>query len=106
MMDDPRASRILDIVAAETFVERAKLVPDATIDDLGIASLDIVQTIFALESEFDIEIPVAQQGGGAEFATVAELVAHVLAALDDAARTKVAKPRAEPDALNLEHDRG
>jgi acyl carrier protein len=105
MMDDPRALRILDIVAAETFVERAKLVPDATIDDLGIASLDIVQTIFALETEFDIEIPVAQQGGGAEFTTVAELVSHVLAALDDAARSKVAKPRAEPDTLSLEHDR-
>jgi acyl carrier protein len=105
MMNDPRALRILDILAAETFVERAKLVPDATIDDLGIASLDIVQAIFALETEFDIELPVAQQGGGAEFATVAELVNHVLAALDGAAGSKVTKLHAEPDALSLEHDR-
>jgi acyl carrier protein len=105
MMDDSRALRILDIVAAETFVERAKLVPDATIDDLGIASLDIVQAIFALETEFDIEIPVAQQGGGVEFATVAELVSHVLAALDDAARNKITKLPAQPDPLSLGHDR-
>jgi acyl carrier protein len=82
MINDPRASRILDILAAETFVEREKLVPEATIDDLGIASLDIVQAIFALETKFEIEIPIARQGGGAEFATVGELVAHVLAALD------------------------
>jgi acyl carrier protein len=82
MMNDPRASRILDIVAAETFVDREKLVPGATIDDLGIASLDIVQAIFALETGLGIDIPVAGEGGGAEFATVGELVSHVLAALD------------------------
>jgi acyl carrier protein len=84
-MGDKRAARILDIVAAETFVDREKLVPDATIDDLGIASLDIVQAIFALETELGIEIPVAGQGGGAEFATVGQLVSHVLDALDAAA---------------------
>jgi acyl carrier protein len=82
--NDPRSSRILDIVAAETFVDRNKLVPEATIDDLGIASLDIVQAIFALETELGIEIPVAGQGAGAEFVTVGELVEHVLAALDQA----------------------
>jgi acyl carrier protein len=60
-MGDKRAARILDIVAAETFVDREKLVPDATIDDLGIASLDIVQAIFALENELGIELPVARK---------------------------------------------
>jgi len=59
-------------------------VPEATIEDLGIASLDIVQAIFALETQLGIEIPVARQGGGAEFSTVGELVEHVLAALDAA----------------------
>lgn len=88
-MVDPRAGRILDIVAKETFVDRAKLVPDATIDDLGIASIDIVQTIFAIETEYNIELPLARNGGGPEFSTVGELVAHVLATLDLAK----AKPR-------------
>jgi acyl carrier protein len=93
MTDDPRAARILDIVAAETFIDRAKLLPDATINDLGMASLDIVQAIFALESEFDIEIPVAREGGGAEFNTVGELVAHVLATID---RTEAERGRGDP----------
>ncbi|MBV9522894.1 MAG: acyl carrier protein [Alphaproteobacteria bacterium] len=90
-MDDPRAARILDIVAKETLVDRSKLVPEATIDSLGIASLDIIQTIFALETEFDIEIPVAGERAGAEFSTVKELVDHVIAELDRVAKARLEK---------------
>jgi acyl carrier protein len=92
---DPRASHILDIVAKETFVDRAKLLPEARIDELGIASIDIVQTIFAIESEFDIELPVAGAGAGAEFETVQALVDHVLATLDQAAAISSAGTEAE-----------
>ncbi len=84
-MDDLRASRILDIVAKETFVDRDKLVSDATMEELGIASLYLVQTMFALEEEYDIEIPVAGKGGGLEFVTVKSLVDHVILVLDQAA---------------------
>lgn len=83
-MNDPRVGRILDIVAKETLVDRAKLVPDATIEQLGIASLDIVQAMFAIEEQFDVEIPVAGQGGGLEFVTVGALVDHVVGVLDQA----------------------
>lgn len=84
-MDDPRACRILEIMAKETLIDRDKLVPEATIEGLGIASLDVVQTMFAIEEEFDIHIPVAGQGGGLEFATVKSLVDHVIAVLDEIA---------------------
>ncbi|WP_162530521.1 acyl carrier protein [Rhodovastum atsumiense] len=79
---DPRVDEILAIIARETGVEQAALRSDATIQDLGIASLDMAQTLFALESHFDVEIPVVADRAGAEFATVAELVTHVLATLD------------------------
>src|SRR3954469_8202271 len=94
MINDTSASRILDILAAETFVDREKLAPDVTIEDLGVASLDIVQAIFALESELGIEIPVAREGGGIEFPTVGELVRHVLATLDAALPGRAATARA------------
>ena len=77
-MADPREAEILDIVAKETGVERARLVPDAAISDLDIPSLDLVQAIFALETRYNIEIPVASERSGAEFATVGDLVGHVL----------------------------
>ena len=83
-MADPREGEILDIVAKETGVDRARLVPDALLSDLEIPSLDLVQTIFAIESHFDIEVPVVQDRTGAEFTTVGELVGHVLHTIDKA----------------------
>ena len=83
-MTDPRRDEILDIVAKETGIERGRLVPEASIEELGIPSLDMVQTIFELESRFDIEIPVVSERAGGEFATVGDLVDHVLLTLDRA----------------------
>ena len=71
-------AEILDIVAKETGVERSRLMPDAAIADLDIPSLDLVQAIFALETRYGIEIPVVSERAGAEFATVGDLVNHVL----------------------------
>jgi acyl carrier protein len=94
-MNKPTVDRILDILAKETFVDRAKLVPEATIEELGIASLDVVQAIFALETEFDIEIPVAgDSAGGAEFSTVQDLVSHVLGVIEQSGPAEEARKRA------------
>jgi acyl carrier protein len=79
---DPRVDEILAIVARETEIDRDRLRPEATIEELGIPSLDMVQAMFALETHFNIEIPVVAQESGTEFRTVGELVAHVLATID------------------------
>lgn len=81
---DPRTSDILDIVAKETQLDRGLLTLDATIEGLGIASLDMVQTIFEIEARYDVEIPVVSDRSGAEFTTIGDLIAHVLVALDNA----------------------
>ncbi len=82
LMQDPRTSEILDIVAKETGVPRALLLPEASIEELGIASLDMVQTIFEIESHYDVELPVVADRVGAEFTTVGNLLSHVLRTLD------------------------
>jgi acyl carrier protein len=82
---DPRVNQILDIVARETAIDRAALRPQATIEELGIPSLDLTLAVFQLESFFDVEIPVIASRPGNEFETVGELVGHVIAALDKAA---------------------
>lgn len=92
-MVDQRAARILDIFAAETFVDRDKLLPEATIDELGIASLDVVQAVFALETAFNIDIPVTGKGAGLEFSNIKSLVDHVLEIMD---RGAAAQPAATP----------
>ena len=71
--EDPRVSRILDIVARETATDRAALLPDANIDELGISSLDLTLAVFKLETVFDIEIPVIAERAGAEFGTVGRI---------------------------------
>ncbi len=81
-MTDPRSDEILDIVAKETGVDRSRLTPDAIISDLEIPSLDLVQTIFAIEERYKVDIPVVSERTGAEFQTVGDLVQHVLATLD------------------------
>jgi acyl carrier protein len=45
---------ILDIIAEEALVDRDKLTPDATLEQLGIASLDVISIVFALEDRFGI----------------------------------------------------
>ena len=82
---DPRAAEILDIIVKETSVPRAALVPGATLEALGIPSLDVMLVLFAIETHFDIEIPVVAESAGAEFVTLDGLVSHVLATLDQRA---------------------
>jgi acyl carrier protein len=78
---DPHVEEILAIIAKETGVERALLRPEATLEELGIPSLDLTQAVFEIESHFDIEIPVVADREGAEFTTIGALVGHVLATL-------------------------
>jgi acyl carrier protein len=88
---DPRVATILDTLAKETGIDRAALRPEATMESIAIASLDLITAVFELESAFDIEIPVNTDDAGAEFGTVGGLVTHVLAAIDKHAPNAAAR---------------
>lgn len=79
---DPRVGVILDIVARETKVERARLQLDARTDDLGIGSLDLTLVVFEIESHFGVELPLAPEPPADSSMTVGTLVEHVLQTLD------------------------
>jgi acyl carrier protein len=81
-MDDQRIDEILDILATETRIPRDRLQMGVPLDTLGIASLDLVQAIYALETHYGIELPVAEGTAGSEFVTVGDLVNHVLKTVD------------------------
>jgi acyl carrier protein len=81
---DPRIARILTIFAKETQTDRAALRPEATLADLGVESIDLTMAVFEIESAFGVDIPVVPDRTGAEFATVGDLVGHVIAVLDKA----------------------
>ena len=49
--------RIREIIAEQAMLDVEQVTDDATPADLGIDSLGLVESIFALEEEFDINIP-------------------------------------------------
>lgn len=50
-------NRIREIIAEQAMLEPEQITDEATPEDLGIDSLGLVESIFALEEEFDITIP-------------------------------------------------
>lgn len=66
---------IVDILARETAVDVSKFAPDSKLADLDIASIDLVQAIFAIETKYDIEIPPGIEG---QDPTVATLTQHIV----------------------------
>ena len=50
-------TRIREIIAEQAMLEPDQITDDATPESLGIDSLGLVESIFALEEEFDITIP-------------------------------------------------
>jgi len=71
------ADDVLRIIAEKGQVDRARLAPDASLADLAIASLDVIEIVFALEDRFDIEIPFNANDARREFATVGDIVRAV-----------------------------
>ena len=56
-MTDQIESRICEIVAEQAMLDPEQVTSEATPEELGIDSLGLVESIFALEEEFDISIP-------------------------------------------------
>ena len=49
--------RVIKIIASQAVLEVEDVSGDQTLEDLGIDSLGLVESIFAIEEEFGIEVP-------------------------------------------------
>lgn len=49
--------KVIAIIAEQAVLEPSDVRPDSTLEDLGIDSLGLVESIFAIEEAFDISIP-------------------------------------------------
>ncbi|MEL6466232.1 MAG: phosphopantetheine-binding protein [Pseudomonadota bacterium] len=49
--------KVIEIVAEQAVLEPGDVRLENTLDDLGIDSLGLVESIFAIEEEFDIQVP-------------------------------------------------
>lgn len=57
MTDASIETRVIEIIAEQAVLETSDVSLDSTLEDLGIDSLGLVESIFAIEEEFDISIP-------------------------------------------------
>ena len=51
------ADKVINIIAEQALLETSDVTLDSSLADLGIDSLGLVESIFAIEEEFDISIP-------------------------------------------------
>ena len=51
------AQKVYAIIAAQALLDVAEISDEATIDSLGLDSLGVVETLFAIEETFDISVP-------------------------------------------------
>ncbi len=72
--------RVIGIIAEQAMLEPSDITMQSSLEDVGIDSLALVESIFAIEEEFDISIPFnANEPGKSEFdiSDVASIVAGV-----------------------------
>ena len=72
--------RVIRIIAEQAVLEPSDVTMDSTLEDLGIDSLGLVESIFAIEEEFDISIPFnanEPQESDFDISSVASIVAGI-----------------------------
>lgn len=56
-MFEQTAQRVVDVIVSTQKLDQDKVTIDSTFEELQIDSLDGLNIVFALENEFDIDIP-------------------------------------------------
>ena len=52
----PSDDELFDVISKEALIDRATLQRDANLEDLGIASLDVISVLFEVEERFGIMV--------------------------------------------------
>lgn len=55
-MSDVR-TEMIRIIAEQAMIDQSDIKDSSTLDDIGLDSLGIVETVFAIEETFDIQVP-------------------------------------------------
>jgi len=72
--------RVIEIIAEQAVLEPSDVTMDSTLEDLGIDSLGLVESIFAIEEAFDISVPFnanAPEESDFDISSVASIIAGI-----------------------------
>lgn len=73
-------TQVIEIIAGQALLETSEVSEDASVEELGLDSLGLVESIFAIEEAFDISVPFnANEPSQSEFdiTTVKSIIAAV-----------------------------
>lgn len=56
-MAESVADKVRSIIAEQAFMDVSEVKDEATLEELGIDSLGLVEAVFAIEESFDISVP-------------------------------------------------
>jgi len=85
-MVDSITDKVIAIIAEQAVLEVEDVHPEATLGDLGIDSLGVVESIFAIEEAFDIQVPFnanEPEKSAFDISNVGSIVAAVRALVAD-----------------------
>ena len=72
--------RVIEIIAEQAVLEPSDVAMDSTLESLGIDSLGLVESIFAIEEAFDISVPFnanAPEESDFDISSVATIIAGI-----------------------------
>ncbi len=72
--------RVIEIIAEQAVLEPQDVTPDSTLESLGIDSMGLVESIFAIEEAFDISVPFnanTPEESDFDISSVASIVAGI-----------------------------
>ncbi len=56
-MAEAVATKVIEIIAGQAMVEPREVSLESTLESLGVDSLGLVETVFAIEEAFDVHVP-------------------------------------------------
>lgn len=84
LADPTLLDKIIDVVADVGRIERSRITPDATLDTLGLESMDVVMILMGLEDVLDTYIPMNADLAASR--NMAELVSEAVKEMERAAK--------------------
>lgn len=81
--------QVIRIIAEQALLDPSDVTPDSTLESLGIDSLGLVESIFAIEEAFDISIPFNANDPSASTFDISS-VGAISAAIEDLVAQKSA----------------
>ncbi|MBV9834369.1 MAG: acyl carrier protein [Alphaproteobacteria bacterium] len=92
-MESPLAQQIIDVIAREGMVDREKITATATLEDLGLQSIDMVMILNGIEEKFDIYVPMDESIQ--KIANVGDVIAVVSGLVEAGGPKPDAKPQGQ-----------